>query len=41
MKLTKQSIKKIKVLQEGDLLVKLLGNFIKNGKRKQQTNNGK
>ncbi len=36
MKITKESIKKIKVLQDGDLLVKLLGNYTtKNGKRKQ------
>lgn len=35
MKINKEAIKKIKVLQDGDLLVKLLGNYTKNGKRKQ------
>lgn len=33
MKITKETIKKINVLQNGDLLVKLLDNYIKNGKR--------
>ena len=33
MKITKETIKKIGVLQNGDLLVKLLGNYKKNGKQ--------
>ena len=34
MKINRETIKKIRVLQESDLLVKLLGNYIKNGKQR-------
>jgi hypothetical protein len=34
MKINREAIKKIGVLKEGDLLAKLLDNYIKNGKRK-------
>ena len=34
MKINRETIKKIRVLQESDLLVKLLGNYIKNEKQR-------
>lgn len=38
MKINKEAIKKIKVLQDSDLLVKLLGNYTKNGKQRNNKN---
>jgi hypothetical protein len=35
MKINKEAIRKIDILQNGDLLVKLLGNYIKNGKQRK------
>lgn len=37
MKINKDTIKRIRVLQNSDLLVKLLGNYTKNGKRNTKT----
>ena len=37
MRINKDTIKKIRILQNSDLLVKLLGNYIKNGKQRKQT----